>query len=62
MRTFGICTLGLIMFKVLRWIKMFSSVGETRNEYVRQPKGERPVGKPRYRWEDNVKHILQMRP
>jgi hypothetical protein len=33
-------------------------MGEKRNAYrvlVRKPEGERPLGRPRRRWEDNIK-------
>jgi hypothetical protein len=39
-----------------------SSDGEKRGEYrvlVRKPEGKRPVGRPRRRWEDNIKMDLQ---
>jgi hypothetical protein len=37
-------------------------MGERRGVYgvlVRKPKGKRPLGRPRYRWEDNIKMDLQ---
>jgi hypothetical protein len=36
--------------------------GETRNAYrilVGKPEGKRPVGRPRRRWVDNIKWILE---
>jgi len=37
-------------------------MGERRNVYrvlVRKPEGKRPLGRPRHRWEDNIKMDLQ---
>jgi hypothetical protein len=37
-------------------------MGEGRCEYrvlVRKPKGKRPLGRPRRRWEDNIKADIQ---
>ncbi|KAJ4429974.1 hypothetical protein ANN_22178 [Periplaneta americana] len=42
----------------LRWARM----GESRNAYrvlVGRPKGKRPLGRPRRRWEDNIKMDLR---
>jgi hypothetical protein len=42
--------------------KACSMDGETRNEYgtlVGKPEGKRPVGRPRYRWVDNIKLDLR---
>jgi hypothetical protein len=39
-----------------------STYGETRGVYsvwVGKPEGKRPLGKPRLRWEDNIKMCLQ---
>jgi hypothetical protein len=36
-------------------------MGEKKNAYrslVGKPKGKRPLGRPRYKWEDNVKMDL----
>ena len=40
----------------------FSTYGEMRGVYrvlVRKPEGKRPLGRPRHRWEDNIKMDLQ---
>jgi hypothetical protein len=40
-----------------------SNGGETRNAYrilVGKPKGKRPLGRPRRRWVDNIKMILEI--
>jgi hypothetical protein len=37
-------------------------MGEERGVYrvlVRKPEGKRPMGRPRHRWEDNIKMDLQ---
>jgi hypothetical protein len=37
-------------------------MGERRGVYrglVRKPEGKRPLGRPRHRWEDNIKPDLQ---
>jgi hypothetical protein len=37
-------------------------MGEGRCEYkvlVRKPEGKRPMGRPRHRWEDNIKAYIQ---
>jgi len=37
-------------------------MGESRGVYrvlVGKPKGKRPLGRPRFRWEDNIKMDLQ---
>jgi len=37
-------------------------MGERRGVYmilVEKPEGKRPLGRPRYRWEDNIKMDLQ---
>jgi hypothetical protein len=39
-----------------------STYGETRGAYrvlVGKPEGKRPLGRPRRRWEDNIKTYLQ---
>ena len=40
----------------------FTTYGKRRGVYrvlVRQPEGKRPLGRPRRRWEDNIKLYLQ---
>ena len=37
-------------------------MGERRDVYrflVGKPEGKRPLGRPRHRWEDNIKMVLQ---
>ena len=46
----------------MRWAGHEASMGESRGVYrvfVGKPAGKRPVGRPRHRWEDNIKMDLQ---
>ena len=46
----------------LRWTGHVARMGERRGEYrvwVGTPEGKRPLGRPRRRWEDNIKMDLQ---
>ncbi|KAJ4429870.1 hypothetical protein ANN_22074 [Periplaneta americana] len=46
----------------LRWAGHVASMGESRNAYrmlVGRPEGKRPLGRPRRRWEDNIKMVLR---
>ena len=46
----------------MRWAGHVARMGERRGVYrvlVGKPKGKRPLGKPRRRWEDNIKMDLQ---
>ncbi|KAJ4431790.1 hypothetical protein ANN_20395 [Periplaneta americana] len=46
----------------LRWTGHVARMGESRNAYrvlVGRPEGKRPLGKPRRRWEDNIKMDLR---
>ena len=46
----------------LRWAGHVARMGETRNAYrvlVGRPEGKRPLGRPRRRWEDNIKMDLR---
>jgi hypothetical protein len=45
-----------------RWAGHVASMGEGRGAYrvsVGRPEGRRPLGRPRRRWEDNIKMDLQ---
>ncbi|KAJ4446779.1 hypothetical protein ANN_13476 [Periplaneta americana] len=45
----------------LRWAGYVARMGESRNAYrvlVGRPEGKRPLGRPRRRWEDNIKMDL----
>ncbi|KAJ4450628.1 hypothetical protein ANN_02056 [Periplaneta americana] len=46
----------------LRWAGHVARMGESRNSYrvlVGRPEGKRPLGRPRRRWEDNIKMDLR---
>ncbi|KAJ4444125.1 hypothetical protein ANN_05914 [Periplaneta americana] len=46
----------------LRWAGHVARMGEFRNAYrvlVGRPEGKRPLGRPRRRWEDNIKMDLR---
>jgi len=46
----------------MRWVGYVASMGESRGGYrvlVWKPEGKRPLGRPRHRWEDNIKMDLQ---
>jgi hypothetical protein len=46
----------------MRWAGHIACVGKRRGVYsvlVRKPEGRRPLGRPRRRWEDNIKMDLQ---
>jgi len=46
----------------MRWAGHVARMGERRGVYrvmVRIPEGKRPLGRPRHRWEDNIKMDFQ---
>ena len=46
----------------MRWARHVSCMGESRGVYrvlVGKPEGKKPLGRPRLRWEDNIKMDLQ---
>jgi len=46
----------------IRWVEHVVNMGERRDVYrvlVGKPEGKRPLGRPRHRWEDNIKMDLQ---
>jgi hypothetical protein len=46
----------------MRWAGFVACVGDRRGAYrvlVVRPDGKRPLGRPRLRWEDNIKIYLQ---
>jgi len=46
----------------MTWAGNVARMGETRGVYrvlVGKPEGKRPLGRPRRRWEDNIKMDLQ---
>jgi hypothetical protein len=52
----------VIKSRRMRWAGHVASVGEGRGVYrvlVGRPEGKRPLGRPRHRWEDNIKMDLR---
>jgi len=52
----------MIKSRRMRWAGHVGRMGERRGVYrvsVRKPEGKRPLGRPRRRWEDNIKMDLQ---
>jgi hypothetical protein len=48
----------VIKSRRMRWAGYIARRGERRGVYrifVWKPEGKRPLGKPRFRWEDNIK-------
>jgi len=46
----------------VRWVGHAVCMGERKGVYkvvVGKPEGQRPLGRPRHRWEDNIKIDLQ---
>ena len=54
--------LQVIKLRWMRWVGHVVCTGERRGVYrvlVGKPEGKRPLGRPRRRWEDNIKMDLQ---
>jgi hypothetical protein len=52
----------VIKARRMRWAGHVACMGEVRGAYnilVRRPEGRRPLGRPRRRWEDNIKMDLR---
>jgi len=46
----------------MRWARHVAHMGARICAYwglVGKPEGKRPLGRPRHRWEDNIKMVLQ---
>ena len=53
----------VIKSRRMRWAGHVAHMGEGRDVYgvlVGKPEGRRPLGRPRHRWEDNIKMDLQV--
>jgi len=53
---------GVVKSRRIRWAGHVASMGEGRGVHrvaVRKPEGKRPLGRPRRRWDDNIKMDLQ---
>jgi hypothetical protein len=51
-----------VVMNVMRWAGHVARMGEERKVYkvlVGKPRGKRPLGRPRYRWEDGVRMDLR---
>ena len=54
--------LRVIKSRRMRWVGHVARMGEERGAYrvlVGKPEGKRPLGRPRRRWEDNIKIDLK---
>jgi hypothetical protein len=52
----------VIKARTMRWVGHVARMGEVRGAYsilVGRPEGRRPLGRPRRRWEDNIKMDLR---
>ena len=52
----------VIKSRRMRWAGHVTRMGERRDAYrflVGKPEGKRPLGRPRHRWDDNIKMNLQ---
>jgi PAS domain-containing protein len=51
----------VIKARRMRWVRHVARMGEVRGAYilVGRPEGRRPLGRPRSRWEDNIKMDLR---
>jgi hypothetical protein len=52
----------MIKSRRMRWTGQVTRIGEKRNAYrilAAKPDGERPLGRPRRRWVDNIKINLR---
>jgi len=55
-------TVRVIKSRRMRWVGQVARMGERRGVYrvlVGKPEGKRPLGRPRRRWEGNIKMDLQ---
>jgi hypothetical protein len=51
-------TVRVIKLRRMRWVGHAAHMGEMRNAHnilAGKPEGKRPLGKPRCRWEDNIR-------
>jgi hypothetical protein len=47
---------------IMRWARHVACMGDRRGVYrvlMRSPEEKRPLGRPRHRWEENIKMELQ---
>jgi hypothetical protein len=58
----GVHDYGMVLVRRMRWAGHVARMGVDRGLHrvlVGKPEGKRPLGRPRRRWEDNVKMDLQ---
>jgi hypothetical protein len=58
----SLTTVRVIKSRIIKWAGIVARMGEGRGVYrvlVGKCEGKRPLGKPRHRWEDNIKMDLQ---
>jgi len=51
----------MVKSRRMRWAEHVAHMGERRGIYrvfIEKPEGKRPLGRPRCRWEDNIKMAL----
>ena len=54
--------IGVIKSRRMRWARYVAHMGERRGAcrvLVGKPEGKKPLGRPRHRWEDNIKMDLE---
>jgi hypothetical protein len=52
----------VIKSRIMRWAGYVARMAEGRGVYrvlMEEPEGKRQLGRPRHRWEDNIKMVLQ---
>jgi len=61
------CSLNMVQaikWRIMRWAGHVASTDKRRGAYrvlVGKPEGKKPLGRPRRRWEDNIKiHLLEV--
>jgi hypothetical protein len=60
--TYVFIPIRVIKSRILRWAGHVARMGERRGAYralVGKPEGRNPLGRPRRRWEDNIKMDLR---
>jgi hypothetical protein len=58
----SLTTVRVIKSRIMKWVGIVARMGEERGVYrvlVGKSEEKRPLGRPRHRWEDNIKMDLQ---
>jgi hypothetical protein len=61
-KLYGVSEMRVVTSRGMRWPGHVARMGEERDMHrvlVGKPEGKRPLGRPRRRWEDNIKTDLQ---